>query len=636
MENKVKDLESKIKYYAEKYYSGESLVSDEYFDQLVQELKELSPSSVVLNTGWGFSPKRSKAHHKYNLLIGSLPKIKSLSSIPSTFDLSKCRISVKLDGLSVVSYYQEGKRYQSITRGNGTVGQDVTDKINMISPQSNLVTNPDGSLFSGALRGEVCISNNDWSKYYKDKYKDDPSKNPRNVASGLLNKNNLSQDEANTLSYVVYKIVYSEDYDYSSFIGVNTFIKDLIYNSQDLLVPYVTVHDSSVITEQYFKNIYDKFSTQYPCDGLVISKLVGNCLYEEVAYKFPAESKEVEVIDVKYSATRTGRLVPVIEFTPVVLSGAVVSRCTGFNAKFILNNKIGKGSIIEVCRSNEVIPTILRVIKSSENSLLPEECPNCHNSDLIWVGEDLVCTNENESQLPYYFITTVAPEEGAGSSLYTKIIDTFQLEDVQSLCDFLNKLKNPDEKEYVKEEISSAITGKVTRVKVHNIIDKLSSDIEPVEFLSACNIKGVSYKISESILNKYPDFIINIKEYLSNDKLYEVEGVGSKTVSIISNFSGRIISLSKAVRLSEHTSKSKQSNQFSVAITGSLSVKRSDFVSELSCHNIQVSNNFKMIKYLICNNTQSTSSKMTKAINNGVEVISEDEFRSKYLINSNN
>lgn len=626
-ENRIKELESEIKRFAQAYYSGESLISDDEFDKLVDELRELSPKSEVLNkTGWGFEPEGRKILHRYGLHIGSLSKIHSVSEIPASLmsRYTQVRISAKLDGLSVVTYYENGLLTLALTRGNGTHGIDVTDKILRMHPNlAKLKTE-----FTGAIRGEVIMPQETWDNNpeYLKIQEENESANPRNFASGILNRGYLSE-ELEDLRYVCYKVLYSESDEFGQDIqSVEDFFN---YNSINIVPNVICFQDS--YTDEDFKKLYEGWCKSYPCDGLVLSSLDEGLIYNEIAYKFQAETKEVVVTDVTWSATRTGRLAPRIWFDSVELSGAMVKKATAFNAAFIRDNKIGVGAVVEVRRSGEVIPDIVKVVTPVENVDLPSTCPNC-GSGLVWSGVDLKCESEDEAQLGYRFVSVLGEIDGAGWSLYSEIVNSLNLTSLDNLVSVLESFKVPGGVESAKAKVYQNVSGEVTRGKVDKILDKLSSSFDPVGLLVACNIPGLSWTTGQILLSGYPEFIPDvIKGTYTMDKVLEIKGLGWSMVSTISKYINRLVRIFKAVEVSQPKVEDPKEVNFKVAITGALSMKRADFDALLSSKGIIQSSNFKEIKYLITNHPESTSSKMKKAKDNGVEIISEEEFTKKYL-----
>lgn len=630
MDNRISQLESLIPKYAKSYYSGESEVSDEYFDSLVDELRALSPESEVLKkTGWGYSPETRKVKHMYGLHIGSLPKIKSVSDIPERFIPRSTRISAKLDGLSVVSYYSAGKRILAVTRGNGTEGKDVTNKMRIIDPQTEELTFP----FNGAIRGEVLIDNRTWDRI-KSRYEDNPSANQRNVASGIMNRNDFEgqsfDPDLKLLRYVVYKVIAHEGYAYESSFRIPEI------SDQFSHVPYAWFDkDSWSQCEDLIISTLNEFKKTFPCDGLVLTKdmctqtWTSGIEYDEVAYKIQAESKEVVVKEVTYNATRTGRLAPRVWFDPVELSGAIVKKATGFNAQFIKDNFIGPGAVIEVCRSGEVIPDIMKVITPASEPQIPSTCPRCGN-EVRWVGVDLVCDSENEEQLAYRFISVLGETDGAGWSLFNKILELFKIDSLESLRSFI--LTSKGSSKFVNDKITSGVSGSSTQSKCVSVVNKICSDVSPVNFLVACNIGGISWTTAKSLMENYSDFINDVKEVKVDwIKVSNIKGFGYSTVVALQSAESRIKTLAEVMSFEKMTYENPVESKFKVAITGSLSIKRSDFDSLLESHGISQSGNFKEIRYLITNNPNSGSSKMKKAKDNGVEIISEEMFTKMYL-----
>ena len=631
--SRIEELENLIKNYSQAYYSGESEVDDEYFDSLVEELRSLNPDSEVINkTGWGFEPQGRKVSHLYDLKVGSLSKVKSTESIPSRFTPSFCRFSAKLDGLSVVSYYDRGHRIKSITRGNGTQGLDVTDKINVISPQTEVLDYE----FTGAVRGEVLTSVRNWRKVKEERFSDNPSANPRNFSSGVLNREELT-DDLKFLDYIVYKVVADPAKAFkSSFSDTLDFKKmsEFLLTEFDC-VPYITLNRTQ-FSHEIIKEEYDKFSLEYPCDGVVITRMdeikYNDAIvdYDEVAYKFESESREVVVTDIDWSATRTGRMMPRVWFDPVELSGALVRKCTGFNAAFIRDNKINKGTVIRVTRSGEVIPHILEIVNNScTEGLLPEVCPHC-GSELKWDGVDLVCDSENEDQLIYRFISVAGGVEGAGWSLYNRLIEALNLHDYQTFLKFLSGLSSNFES--FETQINNKISGSVTKGRCISILNNLRNEIKPANFLVACNIEGLSWKSAQSLIDNYPEYISDLKnDTVDYSRMWTINGFGSSIIKTLQSFQSRLFDIASRVNIAALTKTEAKEIKFSVAITGALSMKRSDFDALLESHGYSQSSNFKEIKYLITNNPDLTSSKMKKAKDNNVEIISEKEFFEKFL-----
>lgn len=199
------ELEKKIAEAAQAYYStGKSELSDDEFDALVEELKKTNPNSPILKmVGWGYnvftdSTPGQKFKHRYGT-AGSLEKCRTWTEIKPQFKNREIDISLKLDGLSVVLYYRQGQLYSALTRGNGEIGIDITDKIYKILGMTHGIANE----FTGAVRGEIVMSLDSFKEFQK--YHPE-AKNPRNSVAGLINGKEIT-DDCKYLNVVVYSVV---------------------------------------------------------------------------------------------------------------------------------------------------------------------------------------------------------------------------------------------------------------------------------------------------------------------------------------------------------------------------------------------------------------------------------------------
>lgn len=353
----IEELESKIKYYAEKYYQGVPEVSDEFFDNLIDQLRSIKPDSAVLKTGWGFEVQGNKVKHKYSH-IGSLSKCKSYEEIPDRFKTYNVFLSPKLDGLSAVAYYKNGKLTKAITRGNGEYGKDITEKIRLI--EGSEIKDKE---FTGAVRGELIIHNNNW-KILQEKYNDLIA--PRNFAAGIINRKEIDED-IKYIDFVVYKVVGKEPEAYPIVNRVDV-LSFLTYNFKHAIPRWYFEILNKATWEENFNKKFEEFKTLgYELDGLVLTNYLvpydnstHGYIWDEVAFKFQSETAIVKVKSIEWNLTRTQKMIPVIWFEECYLSGAKIQKATGFNAKFILDNEIEEGCFIEICRSGEVIPYVIR------------------------------------------------------------------------------------------------------------------------------------------------------------------------------------------------------------------------------------------------------------------------------------
>lgn len=360
MEERIKELEQLIPYYAEHYYNGDTLIEDQEFDKLTEELERLKPNSEILNkVGWGSeenSNGKIKVEHIYTE-VGSLKKTREFEGLPEQFVNINLNISPKLDGLTAVCYYKNGKLDKAVTRGNGKVGLDITDKLQIILSKYNINLPSD---FTGAIRGELEIAKSNWEII---KNNNENASNSRNYAAGIINRNELSED-LKYVDLVTYKILGSENHKFNTKSEIVNFLKTSGFNTIWNIQYTINSKDE---WDRYSKELYTQ-DYEYQLDGLVLSREEiryndrSGIEYIEYAYKFKSEYCDVVVKDIEWNLSEKQRLKPVVVFDKTYISGAEVQRATGFNAKYILDNNIKIGSVIRVCRSGEVIPYIMEVI----------------------------------------------------------------------------------------------------------------------------------------------------------------------------------------------------------------------------------------------------------------------------------
>ena len=625
----AEDLELQISYYASKYYNGEPEITDEQFDALVDRLREINPDSRVLKTGWGFEVIEDKVKHKYSH-IGSLDKCKSFDDIPDMFKNKMVYISPKLDGLSAVAYYKNGVLVKGITRGNGEVGKDITDKLVRI-----LGSKIADIHFTGAVRGELIINNNNW-KMLNDKYKDLIS--PRNFSAGIINRKDID-DDLKYIDLVVYKVVGQEGG--RLFTSRDEILHWLSLNF-DKCIPdyyYPTLNEPSWST--YHKSTYETFKNLgYGLDGLVLTlpdvqynNATNGYVYTEVAYKFEAESTTTIIKDINWTLSRTQRLVPVANVEPVELSGAIVENATCNNAKQVKEWGLGKGSEIKIQRANEVIPYIMETLNDVD-VVLPEVCPVC-GEKLVWDGVDLkcgnnMCPNIDASNLQVW-CEIIGETDGLQFTIMKQYLDkygVFNLEDLYSkIDDILDDLSD--------RKLS------ITEGKILEFFTKLSGkySMPADKVLQALNIPRLGDKTSKILMSEpktvYDLFGFSMSDFNTSDaykfkfytRLLEVVK-DATTKSIIDNIS-KVRNLQYLLRrnMMAMIFTEKPKDLIQVAVTGALkTMKRKDFEKYINSYGYFLSSNIKSCKYLITNDKTSGSAKNKQAQEYGVDIVTEDEF----------
>lgn len=619
------NLEDRIKVEAQKYYTdGSNSVTDEEFDEMVEELKKQNPNSEVFKTGWGYDVNKDttpgeKVAHKYGE-AGSLEKARTWKEIPNNMKGKKVYVSLKLDGLSVVAYYEHGKLVRALTRGDGFIGIDITNKLG-----GRCIPNQIDTDFTGAVRGEIIMPYNNFEEFKK---AHPEAKNPRNSTIGLIGAKDITED-LDYLKVYMYTMFASESEYPEGMADVIDWIGDYF----DCVVPYGVVPLSE---DGYYLNLEEVHEvweerTNLPNDGLVLTtdinqEISGYISYDSIAFKFPAEDKITEVQDVLWELSKTGYYVPRVKVRPVDLSGATVTYATAFNAKYIKDSQIGKGTKIRLTRSGEVIPYIKEVIEET-GAQLPDTCPEC-GEKLYWNGVHLTCINLNCPNMIRQdllsWINNVAPLDDFGDTLRLKYIYDLYGRDIVSVEDMMDTLELGSK--YQQGGVQDNLFVKMLEL-LHT--RKVPAD----EAIMALNIPRFGDKTSVK-LAQYPEVLERImKEAMTTCdpvNLLDLNGyIGDANADAIRDNLWKFARLRYIWNRIEF--KNAAESKGKVAITGKLSVQRKVFERELveagwACGDIS-----KETKFLITDNPNSSSSKNQKADKLGVQKITEAEFRKLYM-----
>lgn len=658
----MNSLERELRLAAQLYYQdGSSFLSDEEFDRKAEQLKEIDPdNSIFKEPSWGYyidsdTTPGKRCPHRYGRITG-LDKAYEYSDIPKDFRVDTLYAMPKLDGMSIAMYYEDSKLVQALTRGNYDEGIDVTDKVRLIVGDHILTSN-----FTGGTRGEIIMSKENYDKYCLNH---EDVKNARNAVAGIINSKDITED-LKYLDVVVYTILADESQKIGSVhdVGWHTnnigfleseYFLSTNYEHYAQATPLTYLDDSTTIPK--CENMFNHFIETYPyeVDGVVVSmptiSIDGNGIfdYKEIAIKFRSETAETKVTGVDWQMSKTHYAIPVINVEPVELDGATITKCSGFHAHYIKEMDIKPDTIVEIERHGQVIPYVNKVIQNTDGpSAIIKNCPEC-GEVLEWDGCHLKCNN------PYcgnailqdlmIWINNIAPLDNFGDKLRIKFLQKYlnsnlSVESVMESKDLIGMCN------LYKEMSPSPLVSKQLLL-FSEMCDKLfTQPVTMVNALRGLNIPRLGDKTSEKLainpelVNKIYETSLsaNIEDDDSTvvvdgalvDELIEYLG-SANGVSIISNihkFSRLKYIYSRIITVVEDAVTSNGR----VAITGKLSVKRSDFEKELKSHGWVVGEITKGTDYLITDNPNSSSSKNKKADQLGIIKITESEFRSKYF-----
>ena len=624
--NRAEEIVAKLQEYSDAYYQGHELISDADFDALEDELRSIDPEN-----SW-FKKNRESVYgakypHPYEF-VGSIDKIHSLAE--SKIHDFVLEVSAKLDGTSMVAYFEEGKLVRALTRGDGYYGMDVTPHYLAITKKYP-VRIP--AWFTGAIRGEVVFANSNWERFKK-KYPD--AKAPRNSGTGLVNAKEVNEEDEALLDYVIYDVLA---------VNRDTLTRRELLGSFGIPTAPSWLVGSADLTEDYLVTVYQQWSEYFPIDGLVLR---GICqIYEkdgmyhytkhQEAFKFQAEIKATTVKDIEWQVGRTGKLTPVLKVEPVFLSGAEVTSITAHNAALVLEKQLGRGAHITAYRSGEVIPRLHEVLVSSDDVHLPTHCPYC-GQPLEWseTHKDLYCRNDNcEGLLKFRcfnFLEIMCSDvKGIGEAfeeqLWEAVTDFARVESIANFWGALMELRpeqyssfTPSAKKLV-EEIQSVLCS--TEIDVTKLFLSLGIKLLGTEAAKQLGSNPVAITLFTDADS--PDFLQTAISTLLPTQVALGKNIMANR-ELLSDIDFILVQYDKVLHFA-----TKQEVRL-YAVTGSLSVPRKQFQQQLAAKGWQMTETMSKAEVLITDDPSSSSSKNKQADKLGVKKMTEADFRSTYKI----
>ena len=617
------ELTDMLKESIQKYYqeTEESLLSDNQYDILREYILEKYPTNKTANAQHT-EIKLDKNKVKLPYEMWSMDKIK-----PDTKELEKFKskysgpyvISCKLDGVSAL-YSTEKDSPKLYTRGDGKYGQSIDHLIEYLNlPTDKNIT----------LRGELIIKEKLFQEKYSSKYS-----NSRNFISGLVNKKKLTKEDISILKdidFVGYEVIKPENLKPSEQLN-------LILTLNGNCVKFIDSIIKEQLTNEFLseKLVDWRSNYEYTIDGII-------CIDDKV---YPRESKnpthafafkmvlsdqsaEAKVLDVLWSASKDGFLKPRVQIEEVNIGGAKINYATGFNAKFIEDNKIGVGTVIKIIRSGDVIPKIEEVITPAETPLMPKE-------KYIWNETHVDIMLENKEDDETVKLKNIAgffkaiEVEGLGEANIKKIIKVGGNSIGKIIAMTISDLM---EVEGFKEKMAT---------KIYNSIQKQIIKSSLASIAAASNIfgRGFGEKRIELILKELPNIITEDSSNQEKiNKLKVIDGLGAKTsaqfVEKISEFKKFINEAKLQDKLSKKESPKKSpkkelplSNKIVLLSDVKGKKKVTEKIEELGGE--VVTNISKNINLLIVGSLDDETSKMKKAKEYNIEIISIEEFNKKY------
>ena len=652
---RIEELVEKLNRYSYEYYSlDKPSVTDKQYDTEYYELVELEketgyllPYSPTQRVGDVVLDGFEKYTHKARLW--SLDKAQSLQEIIDWHNRNvkfvnemrargenlpdlKYVLTKKFDGLTInLTYNEDGILEIAATRGTGSIGENVTAQVKTIKSIPLKISNND--VFE--VHGEAVMTQEAFDKY--NETAQTPLKNLRNGAAGALRNLNVKETARRNLSAFFYDVGYKEGTQFTSYLEMMEFIKEKGFPVDDYLKVCTTIDE---IQEQidYIKDI--RFDLNYDIDGLVIAiddmrtrELMGYTIKFPkwaIAYKFEAQEATTKLLDVEWNVGRSGRLAPTAILEPVELAGVTVKRATLNNMDDIQRKGVKIGADVFVRRSNDVIPEIMgtvpETLEGAKEIQPPTVCPAC-GSHIIVDGAHYFC--ENTLSCKPQMVKSIVHY----ASREAMNIAGFSERTAEQLFEKLN-IKSISDLYKLKEEELIGLE-KFGPKKAQNLLDAIekSKDCELYAFIYALGIPNVGVKTAKDIVNKFKSI-----EGLKNAKfeeLVEVPDVGDVVAQDVVSFFKEEKVLETIDELLELGVNPKfeevevTENPFmgkTVVATGSLqNYSRSEIKAKLESLGAKVAGSVsKKTDYVLAG--EAAGSKLTKAQELGVKVLSEEEF----------
>ena len=611
---------------------------DQLYDELLELEKELNTtlaSSPTVNVGYEVLSELPKERHESPML--SLDKTKEVSRLKEFLGDQKAVISWKLDGLTIVLTYREGTLAKAVTRGNGEMGEVVTNNARVfrnlplhIPYQGELV-----------LRGEAVISYKDFEKINEEIGDADAKyKNPRNLCSGSVRQLNNEITAKRRVRFYAFTLVSADGVDFRN---------SRQYQMQWLEEQGFDVVENHLVTAATIDEEVEWFArhietNELPSDGLVL-------VYDDIAYgqslgataKFPRDSfafkwadeiRETTLKEIEWSPSRTGLINPVAVFEPVELEGTTVSRASVHNISIMEELELGVGDRITVYKANMIIPQIAENLTRSGVKDIPETCPVCGGATRIAMDNEtktLYCTNPGcQAKHVKSFTLFVSRDamniEGLSEATLEKFIANGYVKDLTDLFHldrYAEEIKNMDgfgEKSYenLQNSVDNARTTTLPRL---------------VYSLGIPNIGIANAKVICRALGNDPERVMNA----TAEELDEIPGVGDVIAKAYVDYFAdeehrdvfRRLLEEVHIPEEEETADSQKFAGVNFVITGSVEhfANRAEVKEEIEKRGGKVTGSVtSKTNYLINNDVNSASSKNRKARELGIPILSEEAF----------
>lgn len=627
---RISELENLITRYQKSYYDGEGEISDAEFDKLWDELKALDPENPILHKVGADSGNFQKIHHV--MPMGSQEKAANPEQFLAWAEKHKYDeylVEYKLDGASLELQYENGYLKRAVTRGDGTIGDDITANARKMDGV-NAAIYKDGLLvpFTGGIRGEVIMTHEVHKTHFPDKA------NCRNAANGLMKRKDGKGSEF--LKLIVYDALSTDGKSYFNYEEEKIrWLMDCGFN----VVKLVICKSPERVIAYRAKVMEERASLEYDIDGLVIKERTINLADasrdrpdRQIAFKFSLEEAVTTLREVEWSVSG-GTYTPVAIFDEVELNGTRVQRASLANPDTLRKLGVAIGSHVVVVKRGEIIPKIESVVEEKDLETkaieFPQVCEVC-GTKLVDEGSRLFCPNKNCSKrvlhqlLKYQQVVDI---RDLGETLITSLFNDGRLKSISDIYSlqieelvpyFLNEESmEADKKSLGAEKVYNSIQNH-RRMRLATFVGAF--DIEGVGETSAEKLIASGFDTLEKLLAASEEQIASVYGFAEIMAHIIVEGLAENAAEMRSLVSSGVIEL-------EEVGGGLLAGM-SFCFTGELvTMKRADAEQLVKKNGGNIKSSVtKDLSYLVTNDTASGSSKNVKAAKLGIPVIDEKQF----------